>query len=134
MSLKINKDKDMYLPMMVLRLAVFFAIVAITFLFLSIMRSIFCLIGFVAAAAIAAVSFLCWRNQWVKVIDEESFEYSTMFGKKMTCRFDEIRELKKNSDSMTLVCGNGKIHIETCAILSDRFVKAVNAVLDTKLS
>lgn len=45
-------------------------------------------------------------------------------------QFLEIRELKQNSDSLTLVLENGKVHIESCAIMSKRFVNAVDSILE----
>ena len=55
-----------------------------------------------------------------------------MFGNKYVYRFDDIKHLRLNKDSMTLFVADGKVHIESCAILSDRFVNLVNQKLEEK--
>ena len=39
--------------------------------------------------------------------------------------------MRRNSDSMTLFVGEGKVHIESCAILSDRLVDRINKQLES---
>lgn len=43
-----------------------------------------------------------------------------------------IKGLKQNADSISLICEGGKIHIESCAIMTDRFIAAVNSILEKK--
>ena len=106
-----KKDKDMYLPVWVCCIGVLFlvaALVCLTFVFTT---SANFLIGFVVCFGLGISAILCWKNQWIMMLDE-------------------IRELKQNSDSLTLVLENGKVHIESCAIMSKRFVNAVDSILE----
>lgn len=80
--------------------------------------------------AIAVFALLCYKNQRVRVLSDEEFEYSTMFGNKYIYRFEDIKRLRLNKDSMTLFVANGKVHIESCAILSERFMNLVNKKLE----
>ena len=68
---------------------------------------------------------LCYKNQRIYIISDEEFVYSTMFGKKKTYRFDQIIALRKNHDSLTLFVGDGKVHIESSAVMSDRLKKLI---------
>ena len=68
---------------------------------------------------------LCSKNQRIYIISDEEFVYSTMFGKKKTYRFDQIIALRKNHDSLTLFVGDGKVHIESSAVMSDRLKKLI---------
>ena len=79
---------------------------------------------------IAVFALLCYKNQRVRVLSDEDFEYSTMFGNKYVYRFEDIKSLRLNKDSMTLFVANGKVHIESCAILSERFMNLVNNKLE----
>lgn len=127
-----NKDKDMHLPAWVLGLGIFFLALALACVVLTFTVSAGFLIGAAGSAGLGVAAVLCWKNQWAVMVDHDSFEYSTMFGEKTLYYFADITELKRNSDSFSLFCGDGKIHIESCAILSDRFIDAVDAVLAKK--
>lgn len=125
-----KKDKDMYLPVWVCCIGVLFlvaALVCLTFVFTT---SANFLIGFVVCFGLGISAILCWKNQWIMMLDDNTFIYSTMFGRQKQHQFLEIRELKQNSDSLTLVLENGKVHIESCAIMSKRFVNAVDSILE----
>ena len=52
-----------------------------------------------------------------------------MFGKEYTCRFSQIREMKVNSDSFTLILDSCKVHIESMAVMSERFSSALDAAV-----
>ena len=90
--------------------------------------------GAVIAAALAFVlgcaALLCWKNQTIFVLSDEEFEYSTFLGNKTVYRFSDIKLVKRNNDSMTVFVGNGKVHIESMAILSDRLVACINRQLE----
>ena len=94
--MKKHSEKDMYLPAWLLGLAVIFFIAAV----------------------------LCWNNQWIEVINEEEFVYSSMFGRKTTYRFADIVEVKKNADSQDLIFSDGKVHIESCAVVSANLINS----------
>ena len=83
----------------------------------------------VAALVLGAAAALCWRNQKIFIRSEETFEYRTFLGNSRTYRFDEIEGVKQGSDSMTLLVRGDKVHIESCAILSQRLVDRINGAL-----
>ena len=123
-------NKDMHLPIWVCGLGIVFLISAVVLFVLAILKSIFCLVGVVACLGFGCSAILFWKNQWIMMVDDNEFVYSTMFGKKTHYRFSQIKDLKQNADSSTMIFENGKVHIESCAIMSDRFVSAVNSVLE----
>ena len=73
--------------------------------------------------------FLCWKNQTIRIISEDEFVYTTMFGKSHTYRFADIQALRRNQDSMTLYVAGKKCHIESMAILSSRLTNRINQEL-----
>ena len=76
---------------------------------------------FAAAFLLAAIGILlCYKNQRIYVISDEEFVYSTMFGRRKNYRFDQITAIRKNRDSLTLFVGDGKVHIESSAVMSER--------------
>ncbi len=74
-------------------------------------------------------AILCWKNQTIRIIDEYTFEYTTFLGNKKTYAFSDIETLRKNQDSLTLFVKNEKVHIESCAIISDRLADKINEAL-----
>ena len=83
----------------------------------------------VAALVLGAAAVLCWRNQKIFIRSEETFEYRTFLGNSRTYRFDEIEGVKQNQDSMTLLVRGDKVHIESCAILSQQLIDRINGAL-----
>lgn len=86
-------------------------------------------IGGLLCIILGIAAFLCWRNQRVFMLSDEEFEYTTFLGKRTVYRFSDIRGIRKNGDSMTLFVGDGKVHIESMAVISERFSARVNQVL-----
>lgn len=82
-------------------------------------------IGSAALVLVGIAALMCWKNQKVYVISDEEFTYTTFLGRTYTYRFDEIVALRRNRDSMTLVLQYGKVHIESMAVLSDRFKEKI---------
>ena len=127
------REKDMYLPNwlryfgFVLMLAgVICAVLGL------IVFPAFMIVGLIAAVFFVGMGIaaeLCWKNQWAEMLNDKKFVYSTMFGKQHQYRFSEIKGVKHNSDSMTLLLENGKVHIESCAIVSERFAERLNDTL-----
>ena len=74
-----------------------------------------------------------WKNQYIIMIDQSSFQYSTIFGGKKEYRFADICGLEKNLDSWTLLIkgpnGSGRVHIESCAIISSRLEERLRRAL-----
>ena len=86
-------------------------------------------IGFVIAGLLGVAATLCWKNQTIRIIDEDTFEYSTFLGKKIRYRFSEIKKLRVNQDSMTLFVGNGKVHIEAMVVISQELMDKIDTAL-----
>ena len=126
------KEKDMYLPAWVCGLGIFMLAAAAALLVCTFAFSVYCVIGTVICLPVGIFVLLCWKNQWARMETSDIFTYSTMFGNQKQYRFSDIRELKQNSDSMTLILQNGKIHIESCVVLSDRFADAINHALGNR--
>ena len=111
------------MPAWLLGLAVIFfaaAVLCVIFIYdllLMIPCAVICALVGIAAA-------LCWNNQWIEVINEDEFVYSSMFGRKKTYRFADIVEVKKNSDSQVLIFSDGKVHIESCAVISANLINS----------
>ena len=121
---------DMYLPSWLLIfsgcLAIFSLIlVAVFLIFNQAIWLLFAFIGIVLALGTAVL----WCNQTIRVINDQEFVYTTFLGNKKQYRFQDITELKKNSDSMTLIVAGEKVHIEKIAIVSKRLSTLVNQAL-----
>ena len=121
------KDKkDVYLPLWVLGLGIFLLLAAVGCVVLCFTVSVYALIGTLLCLALGIAAILCWKNQWIQMLNDREFIYSTMFGRQSRHSFSEIRELKLNSDSMSLILEDQKLHVEACALVSDRFGAAIN--------
>lgn len=125
-----HEEKDMYLPIWVCGLGVLLLAAAAVLFVTAFFTSIYCLAATAACLGLGAAAILCWKNQWAIMVDQNTFVYSTMFGRKIQYRFSEIRELKQGSDSSTLIMEDGKVHIESCAILSERFLDAIDSRIE----
>jgi hypothetical protein len=55
-----------------------------------------------------------------------------MFGNTRTYNFCDIKGLLRNQDSMTMLVGNDKVHIESMAVLSERLVDSINKALEQR--
>ena len=119
------KDKDVYLPVWILGLGIFLLAVACACIVLSFTLSSVMYIIAILFIPLGIAAVLCWRNQWIEMTGSNEFVYSTMFGSKKTYSFSEIIGLKNNPDSIDLVMESGKVHIEACAVVSDRFRNAL---------
>ena len=116
-----DKKADMQLPDRV----AFFGI-AMTFcgVFLIIIAIIaiapFMLFFSILSLLVATFAFLCYKFQRIHILSDEEFEYSTFLGKKKIYKFEHVRAVRVNADSRTLIFSNGRINIESNAILSER--------------
>lgn len=121
---------DMFLPGWLNGFGIFLDIVAVTLLVAMFVTQTWALaIGVVIAGLLGAAATLCWKNQTIRIIDEDTFEYSTFLGKKIRYRFAEIKELRVNPDSMTLFVGNGKVHIEAMVVISQELMDKIDTAL-----
>ena len=88
------------------------------------------IIGFVIAGALGIAAYLCWKNQMINIIDDDTFEYTTFLGKKIKYSFSDIKELRVNQDSLTLFVGDGKVHIESSVIISSELMDKIDEALE----
>ena len=83
----------------------------------------------VLGIVLGVFAFLCWKNQSIRVISDEQFTYTTMFGNTYTYSFSDIQGLRKNQDSLTLFVADKKVHIESMAVISDSLIERINDAL-----
>ena len=125
---------DMFLPawllVMGLMMIIFGMLMCVIFAVLKISVFIVVMSGALVLLGIAAL--MCWKNQTIRILPNDSFEYSTFLGNKYIYRFSDIKELKKNTDSMTLFVAGRKVHIESIAIMSVRLVERINKELEAE--
>lgn len=125
------QKKDMYLPVWVCGLGVLFLLISLVCIFMCFGAPPYSVIGYLVGTVfclcIGVAAILCWKNQWVEIQNEHEFVYSTMFGRQIKYRFSEITGVKKDEDSMTLLLESGKVHIEFCAVVSDRFARKISS-------
>ena len=122
---------DMFLPGWVMGLGVVLYLAAIGFAILALATMMwYPLIGFALLAILGGAAHLCWKNQSVRILDESRFEYTTFLGKKTVYLFSEIKDLRQNSDSFTLFVGDGKVHIEFAAYVSQRLFDKIREALE----
>ena len=123
---------DMFLPAWMFAMGLLFTIFGVimgTVLILLPIPPVYILLAAVLLLfGIAAL--MCWKNQTIHMLSDDSFEYSTFLGKKTVYRFDEITGMKQGSDYTTLFIGEGKVHIESIAIVSQRLTQRINKQLE----
>jgi len=125
-----NGTADMYLPERLLAMALIFLAGGSAFALFSIFRFvIWAVVCAILGILLGVGALLCWKNQKIRIISDEQFTYTTMFGKTYTYAFSDIQGLRKNQDSLTLFVANKKVHIESMAILSERLVDKINLSL-----
>ena len=122
---------DMYLPDWVKWLGVFVDVLAVALLILVVTTKIWeAIILSALFGGLGIAAYLCWRNQKIVILDDKTFEYTTFLGKTTRYDFCDIKQLKPNSDSLTLFVGDGKVHIESCAIMSSELIEKIDAALE----
>lgn len=122
---------DMYLPDPLMIFGVFLLAVGVgLFMVGIIIFNLWLIAAAVAVAALGAAAVMCWKNQTVRMISDEKFEYTTFLGNTYTYYFSDIEGIRKNSDSLTLFVGGKKVHIESMAVMSSRLSDAIESALD----
>ncbi len=121
---------DMYLPDFLLGFGIFLGIFSILlFVFTFVYDEWFLALIGLALLTLGVFAYLCWKNQKIHIISEDFFEYTTMFGKTTRYAFSEIREIKGHTDSVTIVVGSGKVHIEGMAILTQELLEKIDIAM-----
>ena len=121
---------DMFLPDRLLAMSIVFLAGGIVSIALAIINSVTWVLGVIICFAFGIAALLCWKNQSIRIISDEQFTYTTMFGKTRTYSFSDIQGLRRNQDSLTLFVANEKVHIESMAILSERLVERIDNALE----
>lgn len=122
---------DMYLPERLLAMAlVGLAGGTACGIYALITHAVAAIVFAVVGIGLGILALLCWRNQSIRIISEEQFTYTTMFGNTYTYSFADIQGLRRNQDSMTLFVAGKKVHMESMAVLSDRLVDKINGALE----
>lgn len=121
---------DMYLPERLLAMALVFLAGGTVFgvLFL-LTKTLWMVLAAVCGLAFGIVALLCWKNQSIRMISDEEFEYTTFLGNTYRHAFKDITGLRKNQDSLTLFVGEKKVHIESMAIITERLAQRIDQEL-----
>lgn len=86
----------------------------------------------------AAILLLCWKNESVRMLSEDEFEFTSILGKKRRYFFSDITGLRRyeGSYAYTLLLGRHKLHIKRHFRLTRRFVERINQQLtdDSRIS
>lgn len=121
---------DMFLPLKLLSFSmVLFAAGIACGVWAVFSAAVWAIIGAILGLVLSFFAFICWKNQTIRMISDQQFVYTTMFGNEKTYSFSEIRSLKKNQDSLTLFVGEDKVHIESMAIMTERLAERLNRAL-----
>ncbi len=124
---------DMFLPDFLKYFGVFLDVVAIAFLVATFITHIWGLIiGVLLCGGLGIAAWLCWKNQTIKIVGEDHFEYTTFLGKTTVYRFSDIKELRTNQDSWTLILTNGKVHIESMVYMSEILYNKIDEAISKK--
>ena len=122
---------DMFLPDFLKYFGFFLDAVAIVFLVATFITQIWGLIiGALICGGLGVAAWLCWKNQTVRIIDEDRFEYTTFLGKTTVYNFSDIKALHVNTDSMTLILTNGKVHIESMVHMSQALADKIDQSIE----
>ena len=120
---------DMFLPDRLLALSIVFLAGGIVCIALAIINSPAWVLGVVICFAFGIAALLCWKNQSIRIISDEQFTYTTMFGNTRTYSFSDIQGLRQNADSLTLFVAGEKVHIESMAIISECLAERIDNAL-----
>ena len=121
---------DMFLPDFLKYFGFFLDAVAGAFLVAMFITQIWGLIiGVILCGGLGIAAWLCWKNQTIRIIDDNTFEYTTFLGKPTVYHFSDIKALRTNQDSLTLILTNGKVHIESMVCMSETLLDKINSAL-----
>ena len=122
---------DMFLPDFLKYFGFFLDAAAVAFLVATFITQIWGLIiGVLICGGLGIAAWLCWKNQTIRIVSDDTFEYTTFLGKTTVYRFSDIKELRVNQDSMTLILANGKVHIESMVHMSETLANKIDQAID----
>ena len=121
---------DMFLPDFLKHFGFFLDVLAVVFLVATFITQIWALIIVVLLfGGLGIAAWLCWKNQTIRIIGDDRFEYTTFLGKTIVYHFSDIKQLRVNRDSLTLVLTNGKVHIESMVYMSEALYNKIKEAL-----
>ena len=127
-----NARADVFLPVWMLVTGVLFvglgAVFCAVLIALSILPVAFLLPAVLVLVGI--VFILYWKNQTIRILTNDSFEYRTLWGKGVVYRFGEIKGIKKSMGSIIMLVRDGKVYIDSGAILSGRLIELIDKRLE----
>ena len=127
---KTTPRADMFLPDSLKYFGFFLDAVAMAFLVAMFITQIWGLIiGVLLCGGLGIAAWLCWKNQTIRIIDDDTFEYTTFLGKTTVFHFSDIEDLRTNQDSLTLILTNGKVHIESMVCMSETLLDKIDSAL-----
>lgn len=127
---KTTPRADMFLPDFLKYFGFFLDAVAMAFLVAMFITQIWGLIiGVLLCGGLGIAAWLCWKNQTIRIIDDDTFEYTTFLGKTTVFHFSDIEDLRTNQDSLTLILTNGKVHIESMVCMSETLLDKIDSAL-----
>jgi len=74
--------------------------------------------------------FLWWKNQSIKILDEDTFRYTNMFGKKSIHSFSRISHIQVYLSSISVLVGRKRIFIDGGARVTKPLAQRLNEVLE----
>ncbi|MDO4648157.1 MAG: hypothetical protein Q4B26_05855 [Eubacteriales bacterium] len=78
-------------------------------------------------------AIVSWKNETIKILSEETFEYTNLFGKTKMYRFADITGLKEHRDSVDVMLGQEKVHIDSNAVMSEKLIQKLRIALSGKI-
>lgn len=89
--------------------------------------AVFALIFFIAAVLLT----LAWRNQTARMLSDDEFEVTSIFGIKRRYSFSEISQLKRypKPDTYALLIGKERFYIRPIFLFTERFIDRINRSL-----
>jgi hypothetical protein len=127
---KTTSRADMFLPDFLKYFGFFLDVAAGALLVAMFITQIWGLIiGVLICGGLGIAAWLCWKNQTIRIVDDDTFEYTTFLGKTTVYHFSDIKELRANSDSLTLILANGKVHIESMVCMSEALYNKIEAAI-----
>lgn len=124
---------DMYLPNKLLAFGIILCAIGTSIIIVfSLMFNIKWLIAGICMFLLGIAAIMCWKNQTIHILSEDTFKYTTFLGNSYIYAFSDITAVRRNKDSLTVFLGNKKAHIEFMAVLSDSLVEKINNSLQNK--
>ena len=123
---------DMFMPASFFIMGLLFVLIGGIFeiVFVVLQISVLLIVFAAVMVFLGVALLLCWKNQTIRMVSDDAFEYSTFLGNKTIYYFNQIKGMKINSDSATLFVADGKVHIDSVAVVTERLEDRINKQLE----